>query len=70
MNKEIIEFGVFLTGHSYDDISQMYNDFKKHYVGQSLDKESKKDEVFEKVLQQHIVVAELRDFYRNLYYSK
>lgn len=33
-------------------------------------KQDKKDEVFEKVLQQHIVIAELRDFYRNLYYSE
>lgn len=30
MNKEIIDFTVYLTGHSESNILQMYNDYKKH----------------------------------------
>lgn len=48
----------------------MENENNKKNGNKHKKKQDKKDEVFEKVLIQHIVVAELRDFYRNLYYSK
>ncbi len=30
MNDETIEFAVYLTGHSKEDIEQMYNDWLKN----------------------------------------
>lgn len=47
----------------------MVKENKKNNGDKHNKKQDKKDEVFEKVLQQHIVVAELREFYRNLYYQ-
>jgi hypothetical protein len=34
MNKEILDFAVFLTGHDEETIRQMYNDFVKHNKNQ------------------------------------